>query len=74
MKISIIGAGNVGSTLGKKWAQAGHHIWFGVRSPGDTKFNELHLSGKVCTVGEAIAATEVVLLSIPGTYGVLKKA
>ncbi len=34
MKIAIIGAGNVGGTLGAAWAQnAGHEILFGVRNP-----------------------------------------
>ena len=67
MKISIIGAGNIGSTLGKKWAQASHQLWFGVRTPDDHKYNDLHSIGQVCSVGEALAASEVVLLSLPGT-------
>ena len=34
MKLAIIGAGNVGGTLGTAWAQkAGHEIFFGVRNP-----------------------------------------
>jgi 8-hydroxy-5-deazaflavin:NADPH oxidoreductase len=33
MNIAIIGAGNVGSTLGKAWAKKGHDILFGVRNP-----------------------------------------
>jgi predicted dinucleotide-binding enzyme len=30
MKIASIGAGNVGSALGRGWAAAGHEIVFGV--------------------------------------------
>ena len=26
MKIAVIGAGNVGSALGRAWSKAGHHI------------------------------------------------
>ena len=31
MNIAIIGAGNVGGTLGKSWSKAGHKIKFGLR-------------------------------------------
>ena len=41
MKIGIIGAGNVGGTLGKGWAAAGHQVKFGVRNPADPKVAEL---------------------------------
>jgi predicted dinucleotide-binding enzyme len=33
MKIGIIGAGNIGGTLGLKWAKAGHTIMFASRNP-----------------------------------------
>ena len=33
MKIGILGAGNVGGSLGKAWAQCGHEIVFGARDP-----------------------------------------
>ena len=32
MEISIIGAGDVGGTLGRIWARKGHQIMFGVRN------------------------------------------
>jgi 8-hydroxy-5-deazaflavin:NADPH oxidoreductase len=28
MEIGVIGAGNVGGTLGRRWAQAGHTVLF----------------------------------------------
>ncbi|MBW8839814.1 MAG: NAD(P)-binding domain-containing protein [Gemmatimonadetes bacterium] len=31
MRIAILGAGNVGGTLGRRWAEAGHDVKFGVR-------------------------------------------
>ena len=37
MKIAILGAGNVGNTLGKGWANANHEIAFGVRAPQSEK-------------------------------------
>jgi predicted dinucleotide-binding enzyme len=30
MKISILGAGNVGGALGRAWACKGHDVYFGV--------------------------------------------
>jgi predicted dinucleotide-binding enzyme len=35
MRIAVIGAGNIGRTLGGKWAAAGHHVTYGVRHPGE---------------------------------------
>jgi NADPH-dependent F420 reductase len=37
MKIAVIGAGNVGGTLGRRWSEAGHEVIFGVRDPGADK-------------------------------------
>ena len=37
MDIAVIGAGNVGGTLGTRWAQGGHRVAFGVRNPRDPK-------------------------------------
>ncbi len=31
MDIAVIGAGNVGGTLGTRWSQKGHRVIFGVR-------------------------------------------
>ena len=41
MKIAIIGAGNVGETLGKAFASVGHNIFFGVPNPEDEKNKKL---------------------------------
>ena len=49
MKLTIIGAGSVGGTLGTAWAQkAGHEIFFGVRDPKSDKVRTLlrTLAGK----------------------------
>jgi len=35
MRIAVLGAGNVGGTLGRRWADAGHDVAFGVRRPSD---------------------------------------
>ena len=33
MKIGILGSGNMGRSLGMRWAEAGHQVFFGGRSP-----------------------------------------
>ena len=33
MKIAVIGAGNIGGTIGAKWASQNHEVYFGVRDP-----------------------------------------
>ena len=41
--IAIIGTGNVGSTLGKIWAEAGHTIIYGSRTPDSSRVRSLPL-------------------------------
>lgn len=70
MKIAIIGAGNVGGTLGTAWAQkAGHEILFGVRNPAAEKAQALvaELGGKAraATPAEAAASADFIVLTTP---------
>jgi NADPH-dependent F420 reductase len=69
MKIAIIGAGNVGGTLGKRWARAGHEVTFGARDPSDAKVAALVRDGgptaRAASVPEAVREAAVVLLSVP---------
>ena len=57
LTIAVIGAGRVGRTLGTKWANAGHHVVYGVRSPS---------APDTASVQDAAAIAEVVLLAVPG--------
>jgi predicted dinucleotide-binding enzyme len=57
MKIAVIGAGKVGGTLGRKWAEVGHEVVYGVRTPG---------APATAPVADAVAGAEVVVLAIPG--------
>jgi 8-hydroxy-5-deazaflavin:NADPH oxidoreductase len=41
MTIAIIGAGNVGSALGRGWLACGEEVTFGVPNPADPKYREL---------------------------------
>jgi len=69
MRIAIIGAGNVGGTLGTGWARRGHEVIFGARNASDPKLKELlaKAGGKARAAGvkEAAAAAEVVALTVP---------
>jgi len=69
MKISIIGAGNVGSTLGKAWAAKGHDIVFGVRDPRSAKAQDVvravGAKARAASVPDAAGAADVILLATP---------
>ena len=41
MRIGIIGSGNVGGTLGRRWAESGHEIMFGSRDHSSKKVRSL---------------------------------
>jgi 8-hydroxy-5-deazaflavin:NADPH oxidoreductase len=62
IKLAIIGAGNVGSTLGIAWRNRGHDVAFGVRTPDDPKYASLDA---VTTNESAVAPAEVVVLCTP---------
>ena len=57
MRIAVIGRGNIGSTLGRKWVAAGHDVVYGVRSPGGPG---------TAAVDEAVRGAEAVVLAVPG--------
>lgn len=68
MKIAIIGAGNVGKTLGLAWARRGHHVRFGVRNPSEERWHPLlRGEGKINVVTNAEAArdSDVVVICTP---------
>lgn len=69
MKIGILGAGNVGGTLGRAWARHGYEVFFGVPRPQNAKTQELVKTigskARAGTVAEAAAAGEVLVLATP---------
>lgn len=71
MQITIFGSGNIGSTLAKKWAKAGHDITFAVRNVNDPKYQSLlqTIPGQatIAAIPDAAGTAEVVLLAIPGS-------
>jgi predicted dinucleotide-binding enzyme len=70
MRIAILGSGNVGGTLGRKWANVGHEVAFGVRDVmkgaaavkgGDA----LPPGARVTSVRDAVQGAEVLVLATP---------
>jgi 8-hydroxy-5-deazaflavin:NADPH oxidoreductase len=67
MQIGIVGSGNVGGTLGRRFAEAGHSVIFGSRRPDSPEARELaRISGaRVAAPREAAQAAEVIVLATP---------
>jgi 8-hydroxy-5-deazaflavin:NADPH oxidoreductase len=72
MKLAIIGAGNVGGTLGLAWAEkVGHEIFFGVRDPAADKtqalVRKLGNKARAGTAAQAAAFGDMIVLTTPWT-------
>jgi predicted dinucleotide-binding enzyme len=65
MRIAVIGAGNVGATLGRRWAGTGHEVTFGVRDPAAPKHRVLTGQARVAGVAAAAAGADIVVLATP---------
>lgn len=69
MNIAILGAGNVGGTLGKAWARRGHRIAFGVKNPAAERYrtlaDEAGTAAEVAGPADVVSRAEVVLLAVP---------
>ncbi len=59
MKIATVGAGNIGGTIGERWAKAGHEVVYGLRNPSKRKDAK--------PIGQALEGAEAVLLALPGS-------
>jgi predicted dinucleotide-binding enzyme len=70
LRVAVLGAGHIGGTLGKKWAEAGHSVAFGVSNPNGDKAQAVRdeLGDKVTigSVEDALASADVVLMAVPG--------
>jgi predicted dinucleotide-binding enzyme len=67
MKIGIIGAGMIGSTVGRLWIDAGHEVRFASRHPEELAplVEKLGPRASAGTAAEAAAFGEVVMVTIP---------
>ena len=68
MRITILGVGHVGSTLGRLWHAVGHDITFAARDAARPRAlaAELGARAHAALVADAVAGAEVVLLAVPG--------
>ena len=70
MHIGIIGAGNIGGTLARKWAAAGHQVTLGVRDPAKAEvqqlIGELGDRCRASDVADAVTSADAVLFAVPG--------
>jgi predicted dinucleotide-binding enzyme len=70
MKLAIIGAGDVGGTLGAAWARrGGHEAFFGVTNPRSDKtqalLRQIGGTARAGTAAEAAAFGDVIVLATP---------
>jgi predicted dinucleotide-binding enzyme len=62
MRIAIIGAGRVGTTLGQRWAERGHDIVYGVRDPAHAR--HAHLEERT-DPARAVVGVDAVVVALP---------
>jgi predicted dinucleotide-binding enzyme len=67
MKIAVIGSGNVGGTLARKWSEKGHEVRIGARNPENSKGTRLTgiSSLQFCNIHDAVQNSEVILIAVP---------
>ena len=65
--IGIIGAGNIGGTIGKLWIKAGHPVMFSSRNPDELKDMVAALGplARAGTVAEAIRFGNALFIAVP---------
>lgn len=68
-KIAVMGTGNVGSALGKRWAALGHTVMYGSRTPDGEKVKALVAeTGHGATAvspADAAAECDLILIAVP---------
>ncbi len=66
MNIAVVGHGNVGGTLARNWAKAGHQVVVGARNPDDEKLKPLAEVGvMISSLEDAVNGSEVILVATP---------
>lgn len=71
LTIAVLGGGNIGGTLGRKWYASGHQVAFGVSDPNGKNAQSLRTDlGESITIGTIDEALEtnpgIVVLALPG--------
>ena len=69
MKIGILGAGNMGGTLGRLWAELGHEVYFGLRDAESVKaqraFSAVGDDAGWGTGADAAEFGDAILIAVP---------
>jgi 8-hydroxy-5-deazaflavin:NADPH oxidoreductase len=69
MKMAVIGTGSVGGTLGRRWAELGHAVTFGVRDTTDESARAVVAGTRgrasLASVAESAKDAEVIVLATP---------
>src|SRR5215218_8276107 len=64
MRIAIVGAGNVGGTLGRRWAEHGHEVTFIVREGSEVK-GGLPPRARVSSSRDVAREADVIVIATP---------
>jgi hypothetical protein len=70
MTVAIIGAGSVGSALGRRLIASGISVVYGVRDPQASRARDVPDGARVAASADAAAAGDVVLLAVPSAAAV----
>lgn len=73
MRVAIVGAGAVGTAIGRRLQQSGQDVVYGVRNPEGEAYRELSRGATVERIAEAVRDADAVVIAIPGagTQGLL---
>lgn len=65
--IAMIGAGQMGSALGRLWAAAGYHIIYATRNPGELGpvVEATGHGAQAASVGDAVRRADIITLAVP---------
>jgi 8-hydroxy-5-deazaflavin:NADPH oxidoreductase len=66
--IAVLGAGNIGATLARKWASVGHQVTLASRTPDPPALQELAagIGASTASHADAVTGAEVVVVALPG--------
>lgn len=66
MKVSILGTGNIGGNLGKKWLEKEHDVLFGVRDNTSENVKKLNINdSRITSIEDAIKQSSIIVLATP---------
>lgn len=66
MRLAILGAGIIGTTIGRRWQGAGHEVVYGARDPNTDRYRELASEATIETISAAVRGADATLIAIPG--------